>query len=290
VIVSGQVHGGSGAQGQSATAESIAALVGRIADIFGVLDLSFVVAGAVALGALVFGGYAFRAFDSWADMVPSDARGLHVVGAILGCYVLGIVCFAAGRKLRRDERFYVRLPDHLRSFGLAERYQALIPPAAKPGAPRGGADARRRRAHDVERCALLYTGLWAEVRQSSELSPSYNLLMRYWVMAAMCDGLFAAFCLWEVLFVLYALGGTPREPPSSGVLSALVALGLAGAAALSMIEARRYSGAQMYELCATLASHHAPRAAEAAMTHGAPARGEAQADGAAANGEAGDQP
>jgi hypothetical protein len=74
------------------------------------------------------------------------------------------------------------------------------------------------------------------------------------------------------------------------VLSALVALGLAGAAALSMFEARRYSGAQMYELCATLAARHAPHAAEAAVTNGAPAHGEAQADGAAGHGETGDQP
>jgi hypothetical protein len=227
----------------SGAAEGFAALFGRIADIFGVFDLSFFVAGAVAFGALVFGGHVFGVLDPVAAVLPDGGQALRVVVVILGSYVLGIVCFAAGRKLRPSARFYKKLPDHLRSFGIEQRYHAVLHPPTRGDKPPG-----------IERCALLYTGLWAEVRQSKDLVPSYNLLTRYWVMAAMCDGLFAAFCLWELLFGLYALGLTPGAAPSSGLVSWLIALGLGGAAALSMLEARRYDGAQMYELCATLAS------------------------------------
>ncbi len=213
-------------------------LLVRIGDIFGVFDLSFFVAGAVCAGAVVFGGYVSGA--SWpAGIDLQHWHAAQVITAILGSYVLGIVCFAAGRTLRPDQRFYLQLPDQLHAFALDKEYRLdQLPGAGKERA---------------RRCSLLYTRLWAEMRQDKGLAPSFNLVTRYWVMAAMCDGLGAALGLWIVLWLGWwgQIERGPAHPPHEVMV--LVAVLLVGAAWLCFREARRYGGYQMFEIVATLA-------------------------------------
>jgi hypothetical protein len=237
--------------GSREAADAFKALLSRIGDIFGVFDLSFFVAGAVCFAALIFGAYVFGA--TWVTRIDlTEWKAVHVIAAILGCYVLGLVCFAAGRKLRRDQHFYLALPGHLVHFGLEGHYGALLP------GPREGPHASARK------CALLYTRLWAEVRQSKTLAPSFNLLTRYWILAAMCDGLAAAFAVWTALWVFWAAQGAPGHPSTQVLL--LGGLGLVLAVALCISEARRYGEYQMYELVATLAHQHRPIEAPPAGT------------------------
>jgi hypothetical protein len=223
----------------------------RLTDVFGVFDLSFFVAGAVCLGAMLFG---VGVFGGWARVV-AVARGewqaIHVGAAIVACYVLGVVCFAAGRKLRQDRTFYAELPRHLSDFGLLGRYGRLVARGTTPEATRKN--------------ALLYARLWAEVRQARDLAPSVNLLTRYWVMAAMCDGLFAAFAIWWLLWMVWTFGPVAAPPPTGPVVW-IGGAGLAGAAALAGSEAHRYGRVQMYELCATLAHAHGALGAEPSET------------------------
>jgi hypothetical protein len=209
------------------------------------------VAGVVCLGALVFGAYVFGA--RWLSSVDVGRWGApHVVAAILASYVLGMVCFilgrTAGRRLRRDPLSHARLREHLVFFGLEPRYRALLPVERDP--------------HASQRYALLYTRLWAEVRQSPDLLPSFNLCTRYWVMAAMCEGLAAAFGVWTVIWAFWAVNAGTVARPSTQIL-VLVGLGLAGGAVLCFFEAGRYGESQVYELVATLAHRHVPVAAPA---------------------------
>ena len=51
----------------------------------------------------------------------------------------------------------------------------------------------KRMEHTAHR---FYTLLWTQVRQQHDLSPSYVLLNRYWVMAALCDGMVVASLPW----------------------------------------------------------------------------------------------
>jgi hypothetical protein len=213
----------------------------RIADIFGIFDLSFFVSGAVCAAGVLFGAGIFGGWTRVEALVRAHPTGLHIGATVLACYVLGIVCFAAGRKVRQDRTFYADLRRHLHDFGLDERYAQLLPGAKD-------ADATRR-------SALLYARLWAEVRQAPQLAPSFNLLTRYWVMAAMCDGLAAAFSVWLLLWVIWAVAPLPVTPPSALVFC-VGGVELSGAAVLSSIEAKRYGRAQLYELCATLAHRH----------------------------------
>jgi hypothetical protein len=212
-------------------ADALKVFLVRISEIFGVFDLSFIVAGVVCLGAILFGVYVLDGWDKLPAWVSGKWEAVHVIAAILTSYVLGLVCFALGRSVTRrmHGNFHEKLRDALRRFELDARY-------------------RQHLAHPD----LLYTRLWAEARQSKKLSPSYNLLTRYWVMAAMCDGLAAAFFVWAALGAYWM--STPHAPSLRVALP--IELGLVLAMVLCATEALRYHHAQMYELLATLAHEH----------------------------------
>ncbi len=225
--------------------DALKTLLARIGEIFGVFDLSFVVAGAVCLGALLFGASLVVGWDQLVQVAPLEWKAVHVAAVIVACYVLGMVCFTAGRKLRgRDNAgFYDALPDRLADFGLDGRYAHLLP------------DPLDR--HRTRRYTLLYTLLWAEVRQDKRLAPSFNLLTRYWVLAAMCDGLAAAFLTWTIPWIGWGVSRLlPAAHAEPAVLWVVGLLGLLWAARLCSVEATRYARYQMYELCATLAYAH----------------------------------
>src|SRR5438477_2603680 len=79
--------------------EALKSLIARIGDIFGVFDLSFFVAGAVCLGALVFGTYIGIGDRLFEHVNLKDLSGLEIAAVIIACYVLGLVCFAIGRPI-----------------------------------------------------------------------------------------------------------------------------------------------------------------------------------------------
>jgi hypothetical protein len=218
--------------------DALKTLLARIGDIFGVFDFSFFVAGAVCFGAVTFGLHVFGGSAGLTGPSKTEWSAAHICAAIVMCYVLGIVCFAAGTLRRCFHRPYDGLPSHLRDFGLEDRYDSFLSP--------GG-----RRTYE-----RLYTRLWVEVRQSRDLAPSFNLLTRYWVMAAMCDGLGAAWAVWAAVWGVWWWSGRPVQP--EGTILALVEAAFVAAALLCWREAQRYSKYQMYELVATLAHVYVP--------------------------------
>jgi hypothetical protein len=238
--------------------DALKTLLARIGEIFGVFDLSFFVAGAVCAGALVFGLHVSGAM-SLAGVDLTEWTAVHVGIAVLGCYVLGIVCFAAGRLRRSDQSFYLELPQQLRDFGLGKQYglEDIVPPAPSPSLMARvrawfGVAPATDRDRLASKCARVYTRLWAEVRQDSTLAPSFNLVMRYWVMAAMCDGLAAALGVWVMVWGAF----TAHVAPASRPAVAVVELGLMFATWLCFREAGRYTRYQCYEIVATLAYRH----------------------------------
>jgi hypothetical protein len=371
--------------------EWLKVLFARIAEIFGILDVSFFVAGAVCFGAIIFGAYVFRVWTTWEQLAPLYASGLHIGGVVIACYVLGMVCFAA-RRQRRKRTVFNELRGHLERFGLFERYAHFVdvdlekeadvrralaaaeaheraaarrvqsaeadekkaraahdeaqgkgqaedeakkdlaqaqevtrlaregrarariatkdalarviqlhnpaigatvstapppgvarfppeeighPPPAPPAlAPQQTTKDERTRKkaeekkaeEDAQKYTLLYTRLWAEVRQSKDLSPSFNLVLRYWVLAAMCDGLTTAIALWAVLWPVFIFTSwfypITKDvwvdlPPALklGAMS-VMELMLIAAAVFCAKEAKRYTEYQVYEIVVTLAHAH----------------------------------
>lgn len=220
--------------------EALQGLLQRLGDVFGLFDLSFFVAGAVCLGALVFGAWLEMGTARFVGLWPAELKLLHVGVGAVGGYVLGIVCFAFGRLLSRRKDFYTHLELRLAAFGVKEDLHEKLAPGPS------------------ER----YTVLWVELRQNKELSPSFNLLLRYWVMAAMCDGLSVAFGLWTLAWLSWMAKGLasyaswlgwvqPPTPP--GFIQVIVLALLVGATLICGREGRRYADGQMTELLATLA-------------------------------------
>ena len=67
-----------------------------LAAFFDIFDLSFFVSGAVSVGALWL-GYKLRG----GQLLSTVPDGYLLTGILLGCYVLGLLCFALGRALRQ---------------------------------------------------------------------------------------------------------------------------------------------------------------------------------------------
>jgi hypothetical protein len=217
--------------------EALKTIFGKISAFFDLFDLSFFVSGAVSLSALIF----------WLHLADRkllfELQGwLRVLAIILGCYVNGLFCFAAGRWvhwIRRTKTIKdsnVHFEEILKAHGLDDE---------KPFK-----DYLDRK--DVDGIRRLYIRLWAEVRQMDQLSPSLSLLNRYWVMAATYDGLAIALLVWLVVFIFW-LTGFGVASPLNPFIGIPIIVALAGMAFRCFMESGRLVSNQREELVATIA-------------------------------------
>jgi len=218
--------------------DAIRVIFDKIGDFFDILDLSFLISGAAALGALWFlaDQYQFQ----WPEAISGTSL---MVGLFFVCYLSGLICFALGRWLRGmvlgaqkgfDRTFRAVLDAH----GLDE----FAP--YKPYLER-----KSRGLHS------LYVRMWAELRETPDLAPSMALCKRYWVMAATYDGVAFALLIWIGSIILWKSGLLPAAPPTDqSFLLILMILCFAFYGCLR--EASRYKLNQIEELTATLAMHH----------------------------------
>ncbi len=238
--------------------QSLQALLGRISGFFDIFDLSFIVSGASSLAALLL-VYKLHGPGAFPDWMQGVYGGLLLV---LGCYVLGMLSFILGRMLRRlamragtwkplRARLARQVRDAIRQHDLRAKdsdhstlanYLRLLAPSPDP---------KQASTPEAESAALrLYTLMWTQVRQQSELAPSHVLLNRYWVMAALCDGMIVSATLWLVVLA------TSLHRLSSMQLGFLGWIGLALAIlamGLFLKEAERYSAVQIDDIVSTLA-------------------------------------
>ncbi|HLM72169.1 MAG TPA: hypothetical protein VK459_05750 [Polyangiaceae bacterium] len=215
-------------------AELIKVIVAKISALFDVFDVSFFVSGGACMLAFAY----LRTI--YGDALPYPGGALAVAAAIVGSYISGLLCFAAGRWLRRtifgrpwQGDFEVRLGQAMRTHGLDE--DATYAPYFK----------RHARWRDV------YPRLWAEVRQADDLKASFDLLRSYWVRSAVYDGLLCVLVIWGL-----AIGLALREP--NGLANAReVGFAILGFLGIGLVacsrEAARSDEYQIDEIAATLA-------------------------------------
>jgi hypothetical protein len=222
--------------------EGLKSILERIAGFFDIFDLSFIVAGATAFAAIAF--WAWRAGFSMPAISPA---WVFSAGIIIACYVSGLVCFACGRFLRMglrkrkaDDEFTGVFERILEGHGLdgAKEFADYINRTERRGTWR------------------LYIRLWAEVRVSKAIAPSFAVLNRYWVMAATYDGLNMALIVWAFVCVMCALGVAGAKQISIWLAVPVAVLLLISAAACSR-EANRYNTYQAEELFASIAAKRA---------------------------------
>ena len=210
----------------------------KVGAFFDIFDLSFFVSGALALGAVVFWLAAIGVRE------PPQLEGwLKVAILILGSYASGLLCFAAGRLVRRafePRAVSDRLPKILAAHGLAdlEVVQKYLHRSASEGDWR------------------LYTRFWAEICNSPEMAGTLNFLNRYWVMAATYDGVAFALIVWFVVLADCLL----RIKINDGLFPTAALFIILTVALLSLAcfrEARRYMNYQIEELVAAIAAKRA---------------------------------
>ena len=249
--------------------QSLQALLGRISGFFDIFDLSFIVSGASSLAALllVYKLHGPTAFPDWMQGVHG---GLLLV---LACYVLGMLSFILGRLLRRlvlrittwkpfKTRLARQVGDAIRQHDLRPKdsdtstlasYLRLLAPSADP---------KQIQSPEADTAALrLYTLMWTQVRQQNELAPSHVLLNRYWVMAALCDGMIVSAALWLTVLAASLHRLTTMQLGFLGWMGLALALLAMG---LFLKEAERYSAVQIDDIVSTLAwaESHPPPAAQ----------------------------
>jgi hypothetical protein len=199
------------------TAEGLGRVLARIGEFFHLFDLSFFVAGATALGAIVFRCYVQGFRDS------SMFSGVVGVGAtIIAAYVLGLICFATGRPFRRwpgdwrrrrqesqaiQEKQGQKVKDgHARLKGLLYAHGLDDVGLFKDYLARGDT------ALDA-----MFSRIWVELRQRPELEPSFSFCNRFWVMAAAYDSVAIALLGWALVMFTWPFGGSTIKPISSWV-------------------------------------------------------------------------
>jgi hypothetical protein len=192
--------------------QSLQALLGRLSSFFDIFDLSFIVSGGEQLWRRCCSSTSCTCPTAFPDWMQGACMAESVL--VLACYVLGMLSFVLGRLLRRLLRFFAdlasRSPSAARPADFADALQqhelqrqsraitARSPATSAALAPLQDPKSRRGKPDPVAQSAALrlYALMWTQVRQQSSLAPSQVLLNRYWVMAALCDGMVVAAALW----------------------------------------------------------------------------------------------
>ena len=226
----------------------------KIVDILDVFDLSFFISGAMGIGAalVAFPDALLPLLGAQPDpetgLGGGETPGAVLFGLVLGSYVVGLVCFSIGRPLR--ELLGRATP---RAFGLAPSYELFgraLTEHFRHQPDETKTAFRSSFGYDVETggrdaYTQAYTRMWAHVRSYPQLSESFSLLKRYWILAASYDGIATAVLLWLV--------PVWRHRPGDGDLpSVVVTLALLTASVFCMFRARLYKRYQIEELVATV--------------------------------------
>ncbi|MEM7155038.1 MAG: hypothetical protein AAF799_19475 [Myxococcota bacterium] len=228
----------------------------KIVDILDIFDLSFFISGAVGIGALLV------TLPDGSSLNPLRTEALSGGASfvlVLGAYVVGLICFAVGRPFRgRLARWSKMSLDH-EVFHAALEGQRLDGEASEA--------LRRHFGHDPTETSpamrtAAYTRMWVHVRSYPELTESFNLLRRYWILTASYDGVATAILLWLIPLFLGRFGD-----PLSTVTPWFAAVGLICAALFCWHRALVHKHYQIQELVATVAHwltlvghHKIPRA------------------------------
>lgn len=226
----------------------------RIVSFFDVFDLSFFISGGMSLLGML---YLCKVLGVEVLEPPSDLLALLMT--VLVAYVLGLVCFAAGRHVRRA--FW-------NPMGRFEEDGEEGPEEAVAKERRKGSDhyllgllrahrlqdlspfQRYQEASAADCFRTLYPLLWVELRQTPALQPSFKLINSHWVRSAIFDGLIPSFLLWALTVGAALAVGTPGLD-RLWVAIPLMAL-LVAASLWSAREAGRSDRYQMDELVATV--------------------------------------
>jgi hypothetical protein len=216
-------------------AEGLRSIFDRLGEFFHIFDLSYIISGTVAFGALAV-LYLRECGETYFPFAP----WVGAAALIIACYVCGMLCFAAGRLINThlfrknivDSAMNEMIASHLTSSSLAD-YNENRP---------------AKRYVDA-----LYPRLWAEATSRLSDKAAYRHLLRFWVTAATYDGLGAALLVWAAVALVVGCS-RPAEPPISPCLGGICSLLFVGAAFLALHRGALYLRYQVEDLITALAA------------------------------------
>lgn len=176
----------------------------RIGEFFHIFDLSFFVSGTLTFGALAFfyvrtNRTLYFPFESW----------VGIVAFIVGCYVCGLISFAAGRGIA----------------GIIFRTKSLN--TLKNAVKEHGIDQNLIESYTKEnRLWRLYVRMWSELAHEHLVPVILQHLMRYWAMAATYDGVAFSLMVWCVVLIATTISWFSSNPLSctDGIMGAIICL------------------------------------------------------------------
>lgn len=225
-------------------ATGVKGLFDRVGEFFHIFDLSFLVAGASTLSALLFA----------IGVTPWALAGLKLslgggVALLLLVYIAGLLSFAIGRQISvqvfRTGILRQSLKTALQWNGL-ESVPSIEVFLKDP-----------KKADDAEGSLgeqTLYGRLWQELATRQPKSLPFYHVSRYWAMAATYDGVAASFLAWCVAGIV---AGIPHVAPLRVTIELLIAPVAAGAAVICFRQAARYYRYQIGDVVAALAATRA---------------------------------
>lgn len=235
--------------------DGISGVLQRAGQIFHVFDLSFFASGAATFSAVLVGSR----LAGWA--LPSNfPTWLNVVVFVFGSYIAGVASFAVGRQFRRFSRYRRTLHKTLRPLA---RSHGLTTDKVVEAYFDIDVSAIPEKSRERERNAVayrLYSRLWAELRDNYTSSEGYRMLSRYWVMAAMYDGLVLSFLLWSAVAAGVASGRLGLVVDEQRAIAAVAAFAFIGLAYVCNREGLRNFEYQVEDICATFAARREPLA------------------------------
>lgn len=148
-------------------------IVEKIGNFFHIADLSFIISG-VATSTIIL------VFMYYQNVLPDiHLRGRYIVIlTIFFCYIMGIISFSTGRIIRKSYKDFLCVKKYRKAKNL--RKNIVQNELLKK---------YRITLTNNESFDVLYGKTWARLREDNSKVNSYKHINRYWVMAAMCDGL-----------------------------------------------------------------------------------------------------
>lgn len=216
----------------------------KIGDIFDLFDLSFLVAGGSSVLSIVYVAWMLGLHEH----VPTTGGGVawFFFGLIM-ITVWGLLSFAVGPTFKR---VFSRLPILRRAPWDGTSFDAYLRDALEGHGL--GEDPLVKQYLGREKSAYrLYVRMWAEVRQSGQVTDSFELLRRFWVLTASFDALATSGMFWCAAFALGAAQPTLSPITQEASIAAAIISLLLGLSAAH--EASRSRSNQVEELAATYA-------------------------------------
>lgn len=216
----------------------------KIGAFFQVFDLSFFLSGGVCLLA----GTVYYAHQDW--WTPEVGSKTAVAAGVLLSYVLGQLCLALGRGIRRGSRTrWKRKESRTRIVEMMTRNGLRELPEYR------GFFIDTGRTLLTEYAAVdLYARLWTDLRHDKKATASFELLHSYWMRGAIFDGVVGSGVVWFVVVV--SLGCQSGGWWLWGTAAIFVFLAII----LAIYEAGRLEDRQIEDLVAVLGSTHYQRA------------------------------